>query len=1032
MDEASPRLQELETELARLREELAALRGASFPGHLLRALLEQTPDQVYFKDLQSRFILASRAVAQSFRIEDPNDLKGRTDFDFFSETHARQAYEDEQEILRTGLPKVAMEEVETWPDGRSTWVSTTKAPLKDPSGNVLGTFGISRNITNHKQAEFALKTSEERLRMLFDHAVDGILMGSPAGLILHANAVACDMAGRTQEELLGLPIARLFTPESLAATPLRFDLLQEGLRVVSERALLRQDGSSLPIEMHTKMMPDGTYQAIVRDISERKQAERALQASETHYRELLEGLQEGFAFTDTEERFVFVNPAASAIFGVPEGLQGHLLQEFLLPEVFQEVLERTEARKRGENGQYELPIRRPDGESRVIALSVSPWRNEAGDYLGTRGLFQDITERKRAEKALRESENNFRSLLERLGEGFAIVDPEERWTFANSATARTFGVEPGDLVGHRLREFVDEDTYQEILRQTERRRRGESSTYEIRIRRRDGAIRHVLLSASPYLGENGEYLGADGLFMDVTERRLAENALQESRERYLDLFNNTADAIFWFRLQPHGGLMTESINPTLEEWLGRTSAQVAGRPLPDTFPRALAASLEQQCRQCVAAGHPVRYDNVVGEGPGARTFQTLLVPIRDDQRRIGRIVGFAQDITQHLQAEEALRQAQKLESLGVLAGGIAHDFNNLLTAILGNLNLAQMKLSPESPALPNLENMERTVLKAAELTKQMLAYSGKGRFLVKPHDLNQVVQEMTHLLQVSISKKVHIHYDLAPDLPIIEADAAQIQQVVMNLVTNASEAIGDREGIIGIATRRLVLGQAALQSSFAGQNLEPGAHAVLEVSDTGSGIAPEIMDRIFDPFFSTKQSGRGLGLSAMQGILRGHRAGIQISSVPGRGSTFTLLFPIGAESSPLKLDDRTEPPMTPLRGRILLVDDEAEVRTATAGMLEALGLQVATARDGQEALDRFQAEQGRIDLVLLDLTMPRMDGRETFRELRKLQGNLPVILFSGYSEHESLQETLAQGRAGFLQKPFLLSDLRTAILQVWG
>ena len=579
MDEAFPRLQEVETELARLREELAALRGASFPGHLLRALLEQTPDQVYFKDLQSRFILASRAVAQSFRIEDPNDLKGRTDFDFFSETHARQAYEDEQEILRTGLPKVAMEEVETWPDGRSAWVSTTKAPLKDPSGNVLGTFGISRNITNHKQAEFALKTSEERLRMLFDHAVDGILMGSPAGLILHANAVACDMAGRTQEELLGLPIARLFSPESLAATPLRFDLLQEGLRVVSERALLRQDGSSLPIEMHTKMMPDGTYQAIVRDISERKQAERALQASETHYRELLEGLQEGFAFTDTEERFVFVNPAASAIFGVPEGLQGHLLQEFLLPEVFQEVLERTEARKRGENGQYELPIRRPDGESRVIALSVSPWRNEAGDYLGTRGLFQDITERKRAEKALRESENNFRSLLERLGEGFAIVDPEERWTFANSATARTFGVEPGDLVGHRLREFVDEDTYQEILRQTERRRRGESSTYEIRIRRRDGAIRHVLLSASPYLGENGEYLGADGLFMDVTERRLAENALQESRERYLDLFNNTTDAIFWFRLASRWRAHDREHQPD-PGGMARQDQRPGGRPAP--------------------------------------------------------------------------------------------------------------------------------------------------------------------------------------------------------------------------------------------------------------------------------------------------------------------------------------------------------------------------------------------------------------------------------------------------------------------
>lgn len=900
MDEASLRIQALETELARLRNELNELRSAQAlvaPDYLLRTLMEQSPDQVYFKDLQSRFIRASRTVAEAFQQENPADLLGKSDFDFFSQEHARRAYEDEQEIIRTGVPRIDMEEAATWPDGRTTWISTTKIPFRDAAGSILGTFGISRNITTRKQTEIALRLSEEKLRMVFDHAVDGILMSSPEGLIVAANANACAMTGLAKEELIGSHISHHFSAESLTKVPLRFDLLQAGQRVVSERDLLRGDGSLLPIEMHTKMMPDGTFQAIVRDISERKNAERTLQESEQHFWELLDRLQEGFAFADKDERFVFANPAASAIFGIPGDLVGRNLQEFLEPEVFKEVMRQTEHRKRGEKGQYDLSIRRPDGEPRVIALSVSPWLSEEGEYLGSTGLFQDITERKRAEKALQESETNFRNLLDKLGEGFAVVDAEERCTFANPAAARIFGVDPEQLVGHSIREFMDADTYQKILHQTAQRRGGESGTYEIQIRRPDGEKRCISLSASPFLGDGGEYLGADGLLLDVTERNLAE---------------------------------------------------------------------------------------------------------------------------------EALRQAQKLESLGVLAGGIAHDFNNLLTAMLGNLNLAQMKSSQESPALPYLEKVERIVLKAAELAKQMLAYSGRGRFVVKPHDLNQVVQEMAHLLNVSISKKVTLNYDLAHGLPTIEADAAQIQQVVMNLITNASEAIGDQDGSIGVSTRQQTLTEAMLQSAFASQPLQPGTHAILEITDSGSGIDPGILGRIFDPFFSTKHSGRGLGLSAMLGILRGHHAGIQIASEVGKGSTFTLFFPV-APSGQTQTVAQPKQVTNPLQGRVLLVDDEADVREATSAMLEALGLQVVMAVDGQDALDRFLAERGAIDLVLLDLTMPRMDGREAFQELRRIQADIPVILYSGYSKHESLGETLAQGFSGFLQKPFQMAELRMVL-----
>lgn len=379
-----------------------------------------------------------------------------------------------------------------------------------------------------------------------------------------------------------------------------------------------------------------------------------------------------------------------------------------------------------------------------------------------------------------------------------------------------------------------------------------------------------------------------------------------------------------------------------------------------------------------------------------------------------------------LAMERQVLHTQKLESLGVLAGGIAHDFNNLLTAILGHLNVAQHKLAPESPAAPHLESMERIILRAADLTRQMLAYSGKGRFVIKSHSVNGVIQEMTHLMEVSISKKIALRLDLAPDLPTIEADAAQIQQVILNLVTNASDAIGDREGIIRITTQAQALDPNYLEQVFHGQQLAPGTFVVLEVSDTGCGMSPEVQARIFDPFFTTKATGRGLGLSAILGILRGHHAGLKIYSESGRGTTFRVFFPASSQPA-AEAEPEPSPLGESLRGTVLLVDDEEMITTAVSAMLKSLGLEVIIAHDGQEALEVVQAKGPSIDLILMDLTMPRMDGRESFRAIHALDPKLPVILSSGYNEQASIQDFLGRGLAGFLQKPYTFKSLLEAI-----
>ena len=391
--------------------------------------------------------------------------------------------------------------------------------------------------------------------------------------------------------------------------------------------------------------------------------------------------------------------------------------------------------------------------------------------------------------------------------------------------------------------------------------------------------------------------------------------------------------------------------------------------------------------------------------------------------------GTLMDITERKTSEAAIRHAQKLESMGVLAGGIAHDFNNLLGAMLGNLGLARMDLPQDSPADAFLAKAEAITQSAAILTRQMLAYSGKGRFEVKSMDLSEVVKEMGSLVSVSISKKVELHYSLAPDVPAIVADAAQIQQVVMNLVINASDAMEGGEGNIQIRTAVERLQEVDLLSVYAGQELVPGTYVVLEVQDDGRGMDSATMERIFDPFFTTKFSGRGLGLAALLGIVKGHKAGIKVYSEPGKGTTFKVLFP--ASEAPLAEEAR-QPKAEDFRssGLVIVADDEPQIRTMARIILERMGFQVLQAADGLECLKVFKQHQGQVRLIVLDLTMPQMDGAECFRALRGLDPTVPVLLSSGFSEQNTMASFEGEGLAGFLQKPYLVAALMAKVKEV--
>jgi len=412
--------------------------------------------------------------------------------------------------------------------------------------------------------------------------------------------------------------------------------------------------------------------------------------------------------------------------------------------------------------------------------------------------------------------------------------------------------------------------------------------------------------------------------------------------------------------------------------------------------------------------------------PGSISCNAVML---GDQRHFLSVI---RDITERKNAEaeragieQQMLHAQKLESLGVLAGGIAHDFNNILTAIVGNAELALLRLNPESPVIENLKRIENASARAADLAKQMLAYSGKGKFVIESVDLNRLIEEMGHMLEVSISKRAALRYDLASPIPAADVDATQIRQIIMNLVINASEAIGDKDGVISVSTGCVECSESYLREVWLADRIPGGAYVYFEISDTGCGMSKETLAKIFDPFFTTKFTGRGLGMAAVLGIIRGHKGAIRVCSEEGKGSSFKILLPAGALQAERR-DEVSHDEKWKGTGVALLVDDEETVLDIGAEMLRELGFEVVAAPEGGEALQVY-ASRNDISVVILDLTMPHMDGEQCYRELRRMNPQVKVIMSSGFSEHEVTQKFAGAGLAGFVQKPYKLLTLRNAL-----
>jgi PAS domain S-box-containing protein len=601
-------------------------------------------------------------------------------------------------------------------------------------------------------------------------------------------------------------------------------------------------------------------------------------------------------------------------------------------------------------------------------------------------------------------ENWLRLIVENSPDVILTLDRDARVRFINFTIPP---YTPDEVLGTIVFDYVQDSgsyrrAFEEVLATEEPREvelRSDGPTWWLTRMipvKRDGNVENVLVIAT-----------------EISERKRAEQALRESENRFRTLAETTTAAIFIFQ----GSAMIYA-NPAAELITGYTIPELTRMNFwevihPDERDQVKAQGMARQQGQPI----PERYEAKLLTKSGEERWVDYAGSVFE-LHGAPAVVGTAVDITERKRAEaERLRleaqvqYTQKLESLGALAGGLAHDFNNLLTGILGSASLASMKVPVDSPAAEQLERILVSAEKAAELTSKMLAYAGKGQFVMAPSDLNQLIEEVLPLVRSSLGKMVAVKLVLAPNLPEIEADRAQLQQVIVNLLTNAAEALDGAEGEIVVRT-------GAMTSAAPGA----GATVFLEVRDDGPGLDEETQKRIFDPFFTTKFPGRGLGLSAVQGIVRAHRGSIRVESQPRRGATFTVHFP--TSSGRPRIDaEHFESGRSHAGETILVVDDEESVREVARASLEERGFEVLTASDGATALTLFEARSDEVDAVLLDITMPGLSGEDTLDALKRLKADVRVLLTSGHGEQEVARKFGRRGLAGFVQKPFRADEL---------
>ncbi len=657
--------------------------------------------------------------------------------------------------------------------------------------------------------------------------------------------------------------------------------------------------------------------------------------------------------------------------------------------------------------------------------------------------ISDITYRRHIEAQLAESERNYRTIFEESPNAIVMLGPRGDVLNTNGRLHDWLGYSRDEVIGKNMLRlpFIPWRSKLRMMRKFVQRMLGtDLPPYDLQFLSKDGKPHYGRIRATVIRDEEGHAIADLVMISNVTGQKRTEKALQESEQKLVEA-QEIAHLGYWeYDVQNDHAIWSpelcriygvEADHTELDYGTLRACVHPDDREYHDDITERIKKEGKADFEYRVSRSDgTIRYVS----GKGEASFDANGEPTR--------LFGILQDVTERRKAEEErlrleanLLQAQKYESLGVLAGGIAHDFNNILMAIMGNAELTRADLPPDSPLHKGLIEINALARDAADLCLQMLAYSGQGQFYIHPLNITEIIESMAHLLNVSIEKSIILKSDLAANIPAVEADASQIRQLVMNLISNASEAIGKDGGIILLKTGSRHASRAYLRSIALEQNLTEGEYAFIEVRDNGEGMPGEVQQRMFDPFFSTRFTGRGLGLAAVLGIVRSHYGAIQVESTHGEGTCVTVLFPktttviAPAGQAPAPSD---HPLIAHENRTVLVVDDEPPVLNVTSRILIKAGYQILTATDGAQAVACVKEKGEILDAIILDMSMPNMSGPMALKEIQQMHPRIPVIIASGFSEDEVRAEFEDSNVSGILQKPFSSDVLLRQLSQSIG
>ncbi|MBN2124162.1 MAG: PAS domain S-box protein [Deltaproteobacteria bacterium] len=766
------------------------------------------------------------------------------------------------------------------------------------------------------------------------------------------------------------------------------------------------------------------------DITERRRVGDELRESEERFRSIFSQSLAGIEIYDADGRLTDINPACMEIFGIkkPDKVIGFDL--FTDPNIPPDARGRLE---RGEGVEYEAAFDFELVRQRALydttksgqcylSCFITPLVALDNSIMGYLVNVQDVTERKRMEDALRDSEAMFRDLFERHAAIKLIIDPDTgNIVDANIAAAEFYGWTREQL---RQMKIQDINTLppEEIMQEMEKARARERIHFEFRHRRADGSIRDVEVFSSKIETKGRDLLHS--IIHDITDRKRAEAALRESEERFRALFEETSTPIQGY--SPDGTI--HFWNRASAKTYGYEKAEAIGRNLVDLIiPPEMRDYAWGAIRQAVETGHVVPAEELrLMRKDGSRVSVFSSHVVIGHGRKAPELYCLDVDMTEREQLTARLQQAQKMEAIATLAGGIAHQFNNALTVITGSLDLLEMDFPEGEIDQGYVRRMRSSIRLMSQLTAQLLAYARGGKYLAKAISLGSFIRETLPLIAHTIKHSVHVETDLPLDLRAVKVDQTQMQMAISAILSNASEAI-EGKGRIRITCRNV---EIRAENSQEYPDLRPGPYVCLAIQDDGKGMDEETKRRVFEPFFTTKFQGRGLGMAAVYGIVKGHNGWISIGSGLGKGTTIRIYLPALEAVAKEHAEPKTDIPKG--SGTVLLIEDEDAVMEISHALLERLGYRVLKARTGEEAIRLAETFDGDIDVALLDIFLPDMEGRAVFPFLMKARPNLKVIVCSGYSLEGPAQEVLDSGAHAFVQKPFSIGDISTRLKEVMG